>query len=103
MPPPDMKEADPRRHNGSRPTRSVPISTITASIVSPLGIGVTAEALPPSGRRTCWLSIVRDCPFCRGAHVHRGDTDQPAADLRTAGCGRGDYYIEAPARVEAAS
>ncbi|MFI6513575.1 hypothetical protein ACIBCT_38730 [Streptosporangium sp. NPDC050855] len=81
----------------------MPISTITTSIVSHRGIAVTAVAYAPAGRRTCWLSVVEVCPYCRGSHVHRGDTEQPAADLRTAGCGRGDYYLEAPARVEVAS
>lgn len=49
-----------------------------------------ATAYPPVGRRSMWLLLVRRCPVCRGAHLHRG---APHGGLRRAGCGKGAYLV----------
>ncbi|MGJ6963269.1 hypothetical protein ACSDR0_15290 [Streptosporangium sp. G11] len=71
----------------------MPISTITTSIVSPRGIGVTALVFAPSGRRTRWLSIVQDCPHYGHAHAHCGSTLEAPAGVIAAGCRQGHYRL----------
>lgn len=51
----------------------------------------TAAAYAPAGRRTTALLLVRNCPYCRHAHAHRGVA---SGGLRRAGCGRGHYLLQ---------
>lgn len=54
---------------------------------------VTAVGYPPAGRRTKFHTVVPECVFCGGAHVHRGTANGPAQGTYRAGCGRGIYWI----------
>lgn len=51
-------------------------------------VRVAATFLPPAGRRTLGVLIVRRCAFCAAGHIHRG-----AGGLRRAGCDRGEYVV----------
>lgn len=53
---------------------------------------------PPAGRRRQHVTVIPCCPFCRGAHLHRG---LPAPTARRAGCGQGAYLIDAGSAVAA--
>jgi hypothetical protein len=58
-------------------------------------IVVIARAYAPCGRRSSWLLLVEECPFCstgsiKSVHVHRGAHH---GGLRRSGCGRGEYLV----------
>ncbi|MFD8556807.1 hypothetical protein ACFV1N_05900 [Streptosporangium canum] len=93
MPPPEMTNGAGAITPERRPNADVPINATITHSVGHRGITVTAVAYAPAGRRTCWLSVVETCPHCRGSHVHRGSAEEPASDLRNAGCGNGAYYL----------
>ena len=65
-------------------------SATSARYAAPLAV---AEVLPPAGRRTRAALLVRRCPWCQHAHLHR--TTHPGAGWwhRLAGCGQGTYAI----------
>lgn len=69
------RKLDRRKHNPREPHRP---------------IAVSGRAYPPAGRRTLWVLVVRVCPWCRGAHVHRSTGN---GGIRTAGCGKGTYLV----------
>jgi hypothetical protein len=51
---------------------------------------VRAVGLAPSGVWKFWSWVIGRCPYCHGAHLHRGG---PAGGQRRAGCGRGRYEV----------
>ncbi len=53
-------------------------------------VRVAGTFYAPAGRRRFGVLIVTRCPFCPGVHLHRGN-----GGVRRAGCGRGDYIVEA--------
>lgn len=59
----------------------------------PTGGTVTAVAYPPSGRRRFPTLVVPRCPYCGGAHLHRGAPGQ-----RAAGCNPRRTYTVAVKR-----
>jgi hypothetical protein len=91
MPPPDNAEGRP----ASRPSESLTLTsaTITLPSVPRALIAVIGVAYPPAARRRRWLSVVERCPHCRGAHVHRGQEDEPVSGPRKSGCGGGPYHV----------
>lgn len=53
-----------------------------------------ATAYAPVGRRQQHVLLVRSCPLCAGAHLHRGAQH---GGRRRAGCGRGEYLVRTTA------
>jgi hypothetical protein len=51
-----------------------------------------AVAYAPAGSRQHWALVVPACPYCHGAHLHRGAA---YGGIRRAGCGRGEYLVRA--------
>ncbi|GGQ23693.1 hypothetical protein [Streptosporangium pseudovulgare] len=98
MPPPEMTNGAGAITPERRPNADVPINATITHSVGHRGIPVTAIAYAPAGRRTRWLSVVEHCPHCHGSHLHRGTPEEPAGDVRAAGCGRGHYLVIPTAR-----
>lgn len=54
----------------------------------------SARLYPPYGKRHQWTALVRCCPWCEHAHLHRGEAwHELAGEVRTGSCGR-SYRLE---------
>ena len=91
MRPPDMRNGPPPQGPAAHITAPTKAQHPDGSAIP----RVTARAYAPCGRRRLGV-LVATCPYCGGAHVHRG-----TGGIRGAGCGRGHYYVVAVPAVPA--